>query len=95
MQRFYSKILLNMGMQYGDIAIPDDPLGIPGKICKIKSVNDPDCTVTPTCTYDPFDGSIIQHLLQIGLALFIRPCKLIGFIKYARAENHFPSPFLK
>jgi hypothetical protein len=90
-----AEVPVDVGMQNGDVAVPDDPLWFFLKDRKVDLVDDPYRSVSPSCANDRPYGIIIQHLLQIRQPHFIPPCKLVAFPENVRAQYYLQPPFLE
>ena len=82
-----------MAMQYRYITETNDPFRGNCKFCKINFINDPHSTITASCTHDGFNGPIIQHLLQVGQAFFIRATECEIFFPYCITNFKVVAPF--
>ena len=79
-------------MQHGDITITDNPFGVLQEFSEIKPVNDPDGAVASAGTDDRTDGTVVEHLLEIGLALLIGAGKLIEGREKMITKHYFQPP---
>src|SRR2546422_115177 len=75
--RFSADVAMNVGMNNGDVAEADEPLGIFFERRPINRINNSYCAVSAPCKQDGGDGSITQCPLKIFRPFCIRSCKLI------------------
>jgi hypothetical protein len=87
MQGLHAEPLLDVGMQHSDIAETYDPFRMFTESGKIKFVNDPEGSVSPSCANNRPDAVIIEHLLKIAPPLIVGTCKLMLAAEHITAEH--------
>jgi hypothetical protein len=92
MQRLDAENSVDMGMEYGDVAIAYDPFGIGHKSRKIQAVDDAHASVSPARTKDGPHPGIIQHLLHVGTAVGVAAGKLVFCCHEVVSGDHLESP---
>ena len=81
-----------MGVQDSDITITDYPLRALEEPGKIQPVDDTDGAITTPGANNSADGVIVEHLLEIALALIVGAGKLIIGSEKMIPQHHFQSP---